>query len=340
GSLTADFNDTFMGSGPYVFKKVTWGHSVLLNKNPGYWARTEPALKDRYLLEQIEFHTQSDPAILFQMLLKNEIDYLYFLSAKSWAVDTAHPLFKEGKIQKLEVKNKTPFAMAGIAWNLRKPLFQNKHIRKALALLFNRSRLIHDFFYDQYALSTGIAPFASEFHHPENQPILFDPTQAQKLLAQAGWKLNSKKVLERQGQTFTFEILTGNPPAAKYLAFYQEDLRKAGIVASIRVVDWATYLKLRNSGTFDALDFSRNRDEFMTDLDLTWNGKNASDPQSGNVTGFSHPQVDALLSTLAKTVSGRDRIKLIQSLDKLIADEYPIAFSWEPRFQRIAFWNQ
>lgn len=340
GSFPKDFTETFIGSGPYVFESVKWGHSITLKRNPQYWEQEKAKHRGRYLFDRIEFHTQTDPTLLAQMLLKHQIDYLYFLSAKSWATVTEHPLFKEGAIRKLEVKNKIPFGMAGIAWNLRKPLFQDRRVRKALALLFDRKRLIHNFFYDQYQLSSGIAYFGSEFHHPENHPLPFDPAQASKLLSEAGWTLNTKKFLEQKGQPFAFEILTGNPPAAKYLAFYQEDLRKVGIRASIRVVDWATYLKVRHSGTFDALDFSRNRDEMMTDLDLTWNSEGARDTQSGNVTGFSNPEVDIILKTLGTTLEPSKRVLLIQKIDKIISEEYPMAFSWEPRFQRIAFWNQ
>jgi microcin C transport system substrate-binding protein len=340
GTFTKDFNERFIGSGPYVFDSVKWGHSISLNKNPRYWGHHSPLNNRKYLLNRIEFHTQSDPSLLFQMLIKHEIDYLYFLSAKSWAADTHHPLFQKGTIRKLEVANRLSYGMAGIAWNMRKPLFQDRRVRKALALLFNRKRLIHDFFYDQYQPTTGIAYFGSEYHHPDNHPLPYDPPQALKLLTEAGWTLNSQKVLEHNGQTFSFEILTGNPPAAKYLALYQEDLRKLGIRVSIRVVDWGTYLKLRNQGQFEALDFSRNRDEFMTDLDMTWNSKGSLVPESGNITGFSNSKVDELLAALHQASSPLERRNLVQKLDKLIADDFPMAFSWEPRFQRIAFWNE
>jgi ABC-type oligopeptide transport system substrate-binding subunit len=106
------------------------------------------------------------------------------------------------------------------------------------------------------------------------------------------------------------------------------------------VVDWGTYLKLRNRGQFEALDFSRNRDDFMSDLDMTWSSKGALAPESGNITGFSHPRVDELLVALHQAPSPVERRTLVQKLDKLIADEFPIAFSWEPKFQRIAFWNE
>ncbi|NBX75803.1 MAG: hypothetical protein EBQ92_04550 [Proteobacteria bacterium] len=340
GTFTKDFNERFIGSGPYVFDQVKWGHSISLNKNPRYWGRDLPTNKGKYFLNRIEFHTQSDPSLLFQMLIKHEIDYLYFLSAKSWAIDTLHPLFQNGSIQKLEVRNQIPFGMAGIAWNLRKPLFQDKRVRKALALLFDRKRLIRDFFYEQYQPTTGVAAYGSEYHHPNNRPVAFDPVQAGTLLKEAGWVLNSKKVLERNGIPFSFEILTGNPPAAKYLALYQEDLRKSGIQAFIKVVDWGTYLKLRNQGQFDALDFSRNRDPFMTDLDMTWKGSGAQDPQSGNITGFSNTEVDNLLEALHKASAPEERKNLVKKLDKLIAEDFPIAFSWEPKSQRIAFWNE
>lgn len=339
-NFVKDFNQSYLGSGPYIFESVRPGHSVILKKNPTYWASALAQSKGKYQLEHIEFHTQSEPSALLKMLVQHQIDYLYFLSAKSWIKDTDQALFKNGKIVKLAIKNKIPFAQAGIAWNLRKPLFQDIRVRKALALLFNREKLIKDFFYQQYELATGVAPSLSEFHHPSNRPILYNPTQASKILKKAGWTLNSRGLLEKNKQLLKFELLTGHSASSKIWALYQEDLRKAGIQLSVRVVDWATYIRLRNMGQFEALDFSRNRDEWMTDLSLTWHSSRASNPGLGNVTGFKDPQVDRLLEQIDQTPLGKKRTQIIQELDLLISQQIPMAFSWEPRSQRIAFWNQ
>ncbi len=340
GDFLKDFNETFMGSGPYLFKQVQWGKSISLEKNKTYWAQAESASSRKYFFDRIDFLIHSDPPSLLRLLLKHEIDYLYFLSARSWAKDTQTELFTSQKIKKLEVKNDIPFAMAGIAWNLRKPLFQDVRVREALSLLFNRQRLIQEFFFDQYRPSTGIANSLSPYHHPKNTPVPFHPERALEILKKAGWSLSAHKTLTKNGQSMTFEILTGNPPAAKFLAVYQEDLRKVGIRANIRVVDWGSYLKQRNSGQFDAIDFSRNRDENMRDLSMTWHSNGASDPQSGNVTGFSDSKVDSLLSELKKPLPEAKRVQVIQELDLIIAQAFPIAFSWEPKAQRIAYWDQ
>ena len=334
-----DFNESYIGSGPYIFDKVEWGKSISLKANPNYWARKRADKQSRFLIQRVEFQIQTEPALLNEMLLKDEIDYLYYLSAKSWAKDTIGPLFSEHQINKMEVKNQNPFAVAGIAWNMRKPLFSDPKVRKALGLLFDRQRLIKDLFYDQYQLSAGIAPIRSEYHHPDNNPLHYDPQAAVQLLFQAGWKKNSHGVLEKGDTPFTFEILTGNPPAAKHLAIYQEDLKKVGIQASIRIVDWSSYLRLRSQGNFDALDFSRNRNFQMNDLETTWHSSGSKDP-SGNITGFSDPAVDSLLEQLRRPLPQKKKSEVIRRLDKLISEAYPIAFSWEPTSTRIAYWNR
>lgn len=340
-SLLKDFNESFVGSGPYRIDHVVWGKSISLKRNAQYWGFQEKTNERKYQLEQVEFVAQSDPTTLFHMLVKDQIDYLYFLSARSWAKDTAHPLFKKGAIKKLEVNNRLPFTMAGIAWNLRKPLFQDVRVRLALAHLFNRDRLIKEFFFDQYLAATGIAHSKSVFHHPKNDPVSFDPQKAHALLKEAGWKQSEgSRQYMKDGKPLQFEILTGNPPASKYLAFYQEDLRKAGIQITIRVVDWPTYLRMRGQGTFEALDFSRNRDEQLRDLEITWHSSGASDPASGNITGFKNKKVDDLLAQLKSETRVSTRERLIQQLDLLISQDHPMAFSWEPKYQRIAFWDR
>lgn len=339
GDFLTAFNEQYVGSGPYKFEKVEWGKSITLQKNPNYWASQDDKKKGRYQFDQISFITQPDPNLLIKLLLQHEIDYLYFLSAKSWVSDTNGPLFKAKKIKKLEVANKIPFALAGIAWNLRNPLFQDQRVRKALAHLLNRERLIHDFFFNQYQRSTGIAYYGSTYHHPKNEPVGFDPLLAQSLLRETGWKLNNRSQLEKNGQLFSFEVLTGNPPAGKYLAFYQEDLRKVGIELKIKIVDWATYIKLRNAGQFEAIDFSRNRDEKMIDLETLWLSKEENGTPIDNLFGYQNPKANQLLYQLRKIPEEKDRVTLIQQLDRLISEDFPMAFTWEPKYQRIAYWD-
>lgn len=335
-----DFNETFVGSGPYQFRAVIWGKTISLKRNPNFWGQKEKENLNRFHFEEIDFEVQSDPNALLQMLIKDQIDYLYFLSSKSWVQDTQSPLFKTGAIQRLEVMNDIPFAMAGIAWNLRLPLFQDIRIRQALALLFDRNRLMSDFFFNQYQLATGIAHSQSDYHHPRNTPIPFDPGKAQALVKEAGWKLNRDKFFEKNGKLLEFEILTGNPPATKYLSFYQEILRQNGIRTNLKVVDWATYVSLRNQGNFEALDFSRNRDEWMLDLSTTWHSRGAKDPASGNVMGYHNKKADSLLEQLNQPLSLEKKFLVVRELDLLISSDFPMAFSWEPRSQRIAFWNR
>lgn len=340
GTFFNDFNSQYVGSGPYRFREVAWGKAVVLQRNPDYWANEEAQEKGRYFLDTISFHTRTNPNLLLKLLLNHEIDYLYFLSSQSWIQDTQSAPFKNGSIRKLEVKNKLPFNLAGIAWNLRKPIFSDIRVRKALAHLLNRERLIKDFFFDQYQLSSGIAYNESIYHHPQNRPLGYDPSIAQRLLKEAGWVANKKSILEKDGKPFSFEILSGNPPAAKYLAFYQEALRKAGIELRIKIVDWATYIKLRNEGRFDAIDFSRNRNEKMLDLEMLWLSQDEKGQPLDNLFGYKNPEANRLLTQLRSCHEESRRIALIRELDKLIADDHPMAFTWEPKHQRIAFWDQ
>jgi ABC-type oligopeptide transport system substrate-binding subunit len=58
------------------------------------------------------------------------------------------------------------------------------------------------------------------------------------------------------------------------------------------------------------------------------------------VTGFSNRQVDELLEKLHSPLAPEKRLQTLRALDKLIANEYPISFSWEPAYLRIACWDK
>ncbi len=336
-----DFNYAFSGSGPYSVESAGPHSTITLRKNALYWGSVLPSNRDRFHFDEIVFKEFSDDLLHFNAFKKGELDYYYFLNSKRWLHETVEGPFRDGSIRKLKVESSLPFGTQGIAWNLRRPLFQEVEVRRALGHLMNRQAWISKLFFDQYGLAAGPVPLRSPFHSPSNLPLAYDPVQAQKLLKKAGWKKwDNEGVLVRNGKRFEFTLLTGEPAYLPVLTDYQQDLKKVGVKMHIRLADWASSLKLTEDREFDAKTTNVAREIVPSHFSVQWGSTEADTIGSANITGYKNPELDRLAKQLDMTDDPTKRVKLTQQIDALIGRDQPMGFTWEPTFYRIAYWNR
>src|SRR5205823_5007518 len=141
-------------------------------------------------------------------------------------------------IQKRKIWNDAPKGMNGFAFNTRKPPFNDRRVRLAFTLLFNREELIQKLMYNERTISDSFFP-NSPYENPNNPKYRYDPQRAAQLLAQAGYTShNADGILVKNGKPFEIEIPI-NRGDERILTPVQQDLLKAGIKMIFRVVDFA-----------------------------------------------------------------------------------------------------
>lgn len=341
GDFNKDFNTKLLGSGPYLLSEVKQGEKIVLKRNPDYWAAKHTENIGRYNLDSIIYKVNEDHAVRYELLKKGELDYYEFYMAKMWMTETDGPLFENGYLKKIKGENKFPYSMSGISWNLRKPLFQDRKVRIALGHLMNREKMISELFYKNYVMATGVMGPTSEYHSPNNKPIPYDVKKAQALLKEAGWnKVGDDGVLVKDGLRFEFEIVTSNASFQRFLTIYQEDLKKVGIKMNIRIIEWATGLKMREEGQFDGFIVAWTREVSPFGFDRQWGSKTADIKGSDNFSGYKNPEIDKLAAEVDVTFDKKKRIKLVQKIDEIIGHDQPWTFLWELTYFRIAHWNK
>ena len=75
-----------------------------------------------------------------------------------------------------------------------------------------------------------------------------------ELFHKAGWELKDGKLVNaKTNQPFTFEILLDNPMFERIVQPYLRNLGRAGIIATIRMVDSAQYQNRMNTFDFDMI---------------------------------------------------------------------------------------
>lgn len=335
------YNNELMGSGPYLLEEAKRGDKIILKRNSKYWGESLPQNKGRYNFDKIVLKAVRDSTVLFEMFKRGDIDYYFVTISKIWNTEMGGPLFEKKYILKNKVENRHPSGMAGIWWNLRKPLFQDPKVRLALTHLFNREKYIQELFYNAYIPTTGLIGLQSEYRSPKLKAVPYDAKKARELLKSAGWtKTSEDGVLINGNMRFEFELLNESPNSLRHLTVYQEDLKKMGIRMNIRTTDWASALKLLDDHQFDAVELGFTRETDPSDFASLWGSDQANIKGGHNITGYQNKRVDELAKQIDETFDKKKRIKLVQELDETVMKDFPITFAWEAPYYRLAYWNR
>ena len=256
------------------------------------------------------------------------------LTAESFLEKTNQPPWNT-RIKKVQFSNKEPSRYGFIGFNLKKPLFKDKNVRKALAHLFNRKLMNKKFQYGQGELARGPWYFWSDYADPQVKAIEFDPKKAIELLKSSSWADKDKNgILEKKinGATkeFSWTITFSNSDSEKYLTLYQEDLKKAGIELKLKLLDWTAFLRLLDDKTFSAVMLGWSGGSIDLDPKQVWHSE-SSQNKGSNFISYSNPLVDALIDKGRSQLNKKDRIKTFREVYRLIAEDVPYIFMFNRR---------
>ena len=309
-----------IGTGPYKFKEWVTGQKIVLVSNPDYF-EGRPHI-DGYILRIIP-----DTATMFLELRANGIDRMGLTPLQNTR-QTENNLFRKNynKYRYLS------FAYTYMGYNLKNPLFTDKRVRQAIAHAVNREEMIDGVLLGLGKSATGPYKPGTWAYNPRVRTYPYDPAKAKALLAEAGWKdLNSNGVLEREGRPFAFEIITnqGNEIRAKCAEIIQRRLAEVGIKVTIRVVEWAAFVKdFINKRKFDAtiLGWTIPMDPDLYDV---WHSSKTG-PEELNFISYQNAEVDALIEKGRETFDQSERKRCYDRIQEILAEEQPYLFLYVP----------
>src|SRR5215470_8797452 len=171
------------GSGPYEIKEadVAKGKSITIRRRMNYWGESLRRNVGQNNFDQIVETVVRDQKLAVEMFKKGDLDF-YPVSAREWVEEFGNlDRLDQGVIQKRKVYNELPLGTLGLAFNTRKPPYDDIRLREALAHLLNRPLIIEKLFYKEYAPIDSYYA-GSPYENPNNPKITYDPQLAVKLL--------------------------------------------------------------------------------------------------------------------------------------------------------------
>ena len=307
--MSSSFNTNPIGTGPYKLEQLEYSKNIVIRAFDNYF-------EGKAKIERISFHIIADSMTRFLMLKSSQLD-----------IGSIEPIAHERKLtkdffSKFNLYEKISLSYTYLGFNLRLEKFKNPDVRKAISLAIDREELVDILFFKHAKVCTGpFLPGSNAFNSDVVAPKT-DLEEAKRLLKTAGYD---------ESHPFTFEIVTSNSsPIRPYAAqILQHQLKKAGIVVKLRVMEWQAFLNM--------VVFPHKLDTVLLgwglsptpDPYLFWHKD--SDKKGGfNLVGYNNPQVNKMIEESQSMVDREKLSKNLRKIFKLITDDNPYLFLYIP----------
>lgn len=309
-----------VGTGPYRFVKWEAGEQIVLERNEDYYEGA-PYIK------RIVYKIVPDTTTMFLELQSGGLDYMG-LTPLQYARQTDTPAF-ERRFNKYRYP---AFAYTYLGYNLRKPMFQDKRVRQAIAYAIDKQEIVEGVLLGLGQPATGPYKPGSWPYHGDVPRYPYEPQRARSLLDEVGWKdLDGDGVREKDGRNFAFTILTnqGNDQRIKTGEIIQRRLQEVGIEVQLRVIEWASFLKeFIHPGKFDATILGWTIPVDPDGYNIWHSSKTGA--RELNFIAYNNPEVDRLLEQGRRVIPIEERRPFYQRLQEILAEDQPYTFLYVP----------
>jgi peptide/nickel transport system substrate-binding protein len=191
---TAPFQSAPIGSGPFKFVRWDRGQQIVMDAYDGYFLG-KPKL--RHVIMKI---VPADSTLVAQ-ITTHEIDMAARLGVNVYPEVQHLP----GTIALAQ----PTFVFDHIDFNLRRPLFADVRLRRALEMGVDRPSILHKIAHDLGDLSpVPDSPRISPYYDPNIRHVPFDPAGARALLDRIGWKVGADGIRVKDGRRLAFDYAT------------------------------------------------------------------------------------------------------------------------------------
>lgn len=364
----------FTGSGPYKVKEYKLGQHIVYERVKDFWGENLPALKGRFNYDEIRVDYYRDEDVVLEAFKAGRVDYNFETSAKRWATAYTGEKFDSNLIRKAEIPHKNPAGMQSFAFNTRRVLFSDPRVRQAIGFAYDFEWANTNLFYGAYTRSNSyfsnsdcessglpegeelsllnsfkgkLSPtiFNDEFVVPTTKGdgnVRENLRKAVKLLSDAGWKIQSNKLVStKTGNPFVFDLLLYSQDFERVALPFKANLEKLGITMNVRLLDSSQYIKSMRNFDFDmvinSVPQSVSPGNEQRDY---WHSSLVDQPGSRNIMGVNDPVVDSLIENLINANTRPEQITACRALDRVLLSGYYVIPQWYISVYRLAYWDK
>lgn len=316
-ALGDKFSNAPVCVGPFKFAMQVPGSEIDVVKDPNYYDAAKVHLAG------ISWHILTDASIRAQNLKSGDVQVADSLSPQD--------VPDLGKDSSLTLLSSQSLGYQGVTFNIgnvngvgtpprqiNRPDAKSALVRQAFEYAIDRKGLVEAVFNGLFDVACSPISPASPYSSPAAQKCRpHDPAKAKQLLRQAGVRTPYKVTM----------LESNTPDSLRLAQALQAMVKQGGFDLKIQPVEYTTLLDQEDRGDFDSLQ-------------LGWSGRVDPDANitsfvgtggSLNVSGYSNPSLDALLTKARETSDVAQRRKLYgEAVAKLQQDD-PLIYLYRQR---------
>jgi microcin C transport system substrate-binding protein len=363
-----------LGSGPYRIGRFEPGRFVSYQRVADYWGKSLPVNVGRNNFDSVRYDYYRDATVAIEAFKGGEFDFRVENNSKQWATAYEIPQITDGSIQKQLFPHQRPVGMQGFVFNLRREMFRDPRVRRALSYAFDFEWSNRALFYGQYTRSrsyfdnselaaTGLPsreelailePFRDripdEVFTQAYEPPRSDGSghirghlrRAVELLKEAGWVIRDGVMTNAEtGEPLAFEILLRQPAFERISLPFAKNLKRIGIQARVRTIDTAQYRRRTETFDFDITVGSWGQSCSPGNEQRNyWSSAAADREGSSNWAGIRSPAVDEIVELLIAAPDREALVTRTRALDRVLQWGHYLIPHWHIASDRVVYWNK
>lgn len=362
-----------LGSGPYKVSKINSGSTITFQRDPDWWGKDLPVNRGLYNFDRLSLEYFGDTEVARQVLRGGAYDFNREFSATGYSIGYNGPALDDGRLQRAHLAKDAPQNSQGYVFNLQKPMFQDRRVRQALAMLWdfewaNRQMMRNLYIRQQSYFSNSplaatqlpdarelaiLEPLRGQIPNEVFTQVFKAPTtdgtgmirdkqlQALSLLEEAGWTPKGDKLVNAAGEPLEFTFLNVQNGLERLLLPYKRNLAQIGITLNIRRIDSSQYVNRL---------MSRDYDMIVTGFPVTtspglelynyFGSAAAFDRGANNYFVLQNPAVDTLITGLVRATTQTQMLSYAHALDRVLQWNYYWIPNYYPPGTSAAWWNR
>ncbi|WP_058973756.1 TIGR04028 family ABC transporter substrate-binding protein [Type-D symbiont of Plautia stali] len=328
-----------IGSGPFVVSDEKLGREVDLTARKDYqWGPKNIAQQGPANLDGIKFIVTPEDSVRIGALLAGQADFIRQVQAydEKQAQQQNFPIYAAP----------TRGVNDSISFRPDNPLVSDIKVRQALLHATNAQQVVQTLFSPNYPQATSVIANSAAGYVNLSDKLKYDPALSKTLLEEAGWKVGSDGIREKDGKKLALAIYESlpQPQNKEVLQLVAQQWRQVGVALAVKAGD-------AGSATLD------NLDPLKTPLNVTEVGR--ADPDvikssfyptnrnvllqkggsSDKVQNFRDDKLNALLVDISAEVDPAKRLALTGDAQRYLLDQaYVIPIFEEPQVFAGAPW--
>jgi peptide/nickel transport system substrate-binding protein len=328
-----------IGSGPFVVSDEKLGREVDLTARKDYqWGPKNIAQQGPANLDGIKFIVTPEDSVRIGALLAGQADFIRQVQAydEKQAQQQNFPIYAAP----------TRGVNDSISFRPDNPLVSDLKVRQALLHATNAQQVVQTLFSPNYPQATSVIANSAAGYVNLADKLKYDPALSKQLLDEAGWKVGSDGIREKDGKKLALTIYESlpQPQNKEVLQLVAQQWHQVGVALAVKAGD-------AGSATLD------NLDPLKTPLNVTEVGR--ADPDvikssfyptnrnvllqkggsSDKVQNFRDDKLNALLVDISAEVDPAKRLALTGDAQRYLLDQaYVIPIFEEPQVFAGAPW--